>query len=155
VLALAGPVAGSRVLDLFCGMGNFSIPLAIAGTRVTGVEWNRESIARAAINAGAAGATDTRFIAGDVFSVLRRFSRHQAPFDLVLLDPPRSGAAREAPLLADLGVKKILYVSCDPATLARDIVILAAKGYSLASITPVDMFPQTHHIESVVLLEKN
>jgi len=155
VLALAGPVAGSSVLDLFCGMGNFSVPLAIAGARVTGVEWNRESIARAAINAEAAGVAGTRFIAGDVLSALRRLPRHRPPFDLVLLDPPRSGAARESALLANLGVKKILYVSCDPATLARDLAILTNGNYSLTALTPVDMFPQTHHIESVALLEKN
>jgi 23S rRNA (uracil1939-C5)-methyltransferase len=155
VLSLTGPAAGKRVLDLFCGMGNFSVPLAIAGAQVTGVEWNRESISRAGINAATAGAAQTVFAAGDVLSAVRRFMQQASAFDLILLDPPRTGLGRESGLLPDLAPGKIIYVSCDPATLARDIAILAARGYKASSVTPVDMFPQTHHIESVALLEKN
>lgn len=155
VLSLAGPAAGKRILDLFCGMGNFSVPLAIAGAEVTGVERNRESIARARINAATAGAAGTVFVDSDVWSAVRRYLHQQAAFDIVLLDPPRNGLGRESALPADLAPEKILYVSCDPATLVRDIGVLTARGYGLTSVTPVDMFPQTHHIESVALLEKN
>jgi 23S rRNA (uracil1939-C5)-methyltransferase len=88
-------------------------------------------------------------------SAVRRFMQQASAFDLILLDPPRTGLGRESGLLPDLAPGKIIYVSCDPATLARDIAILAARGYKASSVTPVDMFPQTHHIESVALLEKN
>lgn len=155
VLSLAGPVAGKRVLDLYCGMGNFSVPLAMGGARVTGVEQNGESIARARINVMEAGAANTLFINADVPAAVRRFMLEKAAFEIIVLDPPRTGLGRDSALLADLAPGRIIYVSCDPATLARDVVLLRARGYALTVLAPVDMFPQTHHIESVALLEKN
>lgn len=155
LLSLTGPVAGKRILDLYCGMGNFSVPLAVGGALVFGVERSRESIARARINAAAAWTTDTLFIDGDVPAAVKRFIQQSATFDIIVLDPPRAGLGRDSVQLADLKPEKIIYVSCDPATLARDIVLLSARNFALTGLTPVDMFPQTHHIESVALLEKN
>jgi len=155
VLELVGNPAGKRVLDLFCGMGNFSIPLALAGAEVTGVEWNRQAVATGRKNAHSAGLANTRFIAADVASYLQSPAVSRQGFDVLLLDPPRQGLGRSAARLADFGSEMVVYISCDPATLMRDLRVIVRSGYCLSSITPVDMFPQTHHIECVVLLEKN
>jgi 23S rRNA (uracil1939-C5)-methyltransferase len=145
---------GKRVLDLFCGMGNFSIPLALCGADVTGVDVNREGIARAELNAKAGGIA-ARFITADAGSYLEGRGGKGDDFATVLLDPPRQGLGRHVRSLAGLAPETILYVSCDPATLARDLSVLAGSGYLPQSVTPVDMFPQTRHIETVVLLKKN
>ena len=155
VLEHAGDVTGQRVLDLFCGMGNFSIPLALAGARVTGVEWNRRAIAAARSNAASVGIGAITFMAADVIKFIRRCIDTGSRYDIIFLDPPRQGIARAARLLPALAPRKIIYISCDPATLVRDLLILVQAGYRLTSLTPVDMFPHTHHIESVAVLEKN
>jgi 23S rRNA (uracil1939-C5)-methyltransferase len=153
VCTLAGNLQGKTILDLYCGMGNFSIPLALCGGTVTGIEWNRESIRWAEINAESAGITAS-FFAADVTDSLRQLVKDRQHVDLIVLDPPRKGIGAAAALLPALEPEKIIYISCDPATLARDLAILCRKGYALIKLMPVDMFPQTHHIESVVLLEK-
>ncbi len=150
---LAGDLTGKTVLDLYCGMGNFSIPLALSGGTVTGIENNRESVHWAKKNAEATGIT-ARFFAADVHSSLRGLVDDRQQVNLVLLDPPRTGIGKAAALLPELRPEKIIYISCDPATLARDLRSLCDKGYRLADLTPLDMFPQTSHIESVALLEK-
>jgi 23S rRNA (uracil1939-C5)-methyltransferase len=155
VLRLAGSIAGRRVLDLFCGMGNFSVPLAIAGAKVTGVELSRESVASAGKNSVAAGCGAAEFLTGDAATVLGATSIRDADFALIILDPPRQGMGKASTQLADLNVGRIIYISCDPATLVRDLARICAQGYRLRHIAPVDMFPQTHHIETVALLEKN
>lgn len=142
-------------LDLFCGMGNFSIPLALRGARVTGIEHNHQSIRWATSNSRANGLDAARFMAGDVETQLRALARRHAAFDCILLDPPRQGLGKAAALLPRLGPRFIVAISCDPATQARDLARILANGYRLRHITPVDMFPQTHHIESVALLERN
>jgi 23S rRNA (uracil1939-C5)-methyltransferase len=144
-----------HALDLFCGIGNFSVPLALRGARVTGVEHNRRSIFWAQENSLRAGLSTTRFIAADVERQLRTFVHQQARFDCILLDPPRQGLGKAAALLAKLTPERIISVSCDPATLARDLALITAEGYQLTRLIPVDMFPQTHHIESIGLLERN
>ena len=155
VLEHAGEVTGLRLLDLFCGMGNFSIPLARAGAVVTGVEWNRRAIAAARSNAESAGIDAITFVSADVLKFIRRCVDTGCRYDILLLDPPRQGIGRAARLLPALAGGKIIYISCDPATLVRDLRTLGRAGYHLTSLTPVDMFPQTHHIESVAVLEKN
>lgn len=156
VLDLAGEVAGRRVLDLYCGMGNFSVPLALNGARVVGVERSRESVTWARNNSAAAGCADATFLAADVAAALGAPAITGNRFDLIVLDPPRQGLGKEASArLAELGAGRIIYISCDPATLMRDLGQLCAGGYRLRQLTPVDMFPQTHHIEAVALLEKN
>jgi 23S rRNA (uracil1939-C5)-methyltransferase len=153
--ALAPWPSTFSALDLFCGMGNFSIPLALQGAQVTGIEHNRNSIRWATSNAAEAALTSTRFIAGNVEAQLRQLVRQHATFDSILLDPPRQGLGKAASLLPKLRPWRIVSISCDPATQARDMARIMADGYSLLDITPVDMFPQTHHIESVALLERN
>ncbi len=155
VLEHAGNVTGQRVLDLFCGMGNFSIPLALAGAVVTGVEWNRQAIADARNNAGYAGIDAITFVSANVTEFLQGCFDAGNQYDILLLDPPRQGIGRAARLLPLLAGGKIIYISCDPATLVRDLRVLVRAGCHLLSMTPVDMFPQTHHIECVAVLEKN
>jgi len=142
-------------LDLFCGIGNFSIPLALRGARVIGVEHNRRSIFWAQENSHRAGLSNTHFITAEVERQLRTFVHQQARFDCILLDPPRQGLGKAAALMAKLAPERIISVSCDPATLARDLALITAEGYQLTRLIPVDMFPQTHHIESIGLLERN
>jgi 23S rRNA (uracil1939-C5)-methyltransferase len=141
-------------LDLFCGMGNFSLPLGLAGAQVTGVEHNRRSILWAEQNSRTNGLT-ARFIAEGVEPQLHTLVARKARFDCILLDPPRQGLGKAAALLPLLEPERIISISCDPATLARDLALISKGGYRISRITPVDMFPQTHHIESVALLERN
>jgi len=144
----------ATALDLYCGMGNFSLPLAMTGLTVTGIEQNRASIHWAQTNSRAAGLTDARFLAGDVERRTQALAAADARFDLILLDPPRQGAGKAAALLPLLRPAHILSISCDPATLARDLSLIVPQGYRITRLIPVDMFPQTHHIESVALLER-
>ena len=153
--SLAKNCKGKKILDLFCGMGNFSIPLALQGAIVTCIERNEECIDQANINALKLELDNTLFYNGDVHKWTRKAVKHGQKFDIVLLDPPRQGMGKEIVLITELLPSKIIYISCDPATLSRDIAQLQDHGYSLSSITPCDMFPQTHHIESIALLEKN
>ncbi len=152
--SLFGQVAGCSVLDLYCGMGNFSIALALHGAKVTGVEHNKHSITWAKKNMQSA-AENLQFICADVEQYVRETSASGKRYDRILLDPPRQGLGKSSLLLAQLKPKQIVYVSCDPATLSRDLGLMVGNGYRLVTIVPVDMFPQTHHIESVALLEKN
>ena len=143
------------VLDLFCGMGNFSVPLGLVGARVTGVEHNPHSLRYAEANCRASGLQQTRLLAGDVGHQLRRLTNRGTQFAAILLDPPRQGLGKATALLPELGPEQIVSVSCDPATHARDLRLLADRGWHLARVVPVDLFPQTHHVESVALLERN
>jgi 23S rRNA (uracil1939-C5)-methyltransferase len=153
LLPLRSPAV--TVLDLFCGMGNFSVPLGLNGATVTGVEHNRRSIHWAGHNCRTNGLATARFMAQDVERQLHAFVAGKVRFDCILLDPPRQGLGKAAALLPLLAPKRILSISCDPATLARDLALISKDGYRLTRITPIDMFPQTHHIESVALLERN
>jgi 23S rRNA (uracil1939-C5)-methyltransferase len=145
VTAMAGSTA--RVLDLFCGAGNLSLPLAHAGANVLGVDRDPAAITAARANAEEAG-LHARFEAAAADAFLRRQGVQRA--DLVVLDPPRVGAAAVAAQLARLRPPRILYVSCDPATLARDARILVAGGYRIDRVQPIDLFPQTEHVETVL-----
>ncbi|MGR0482333.1 MAG: class I SAM-dependent RNA methyltransferase [Candidatus Electronema sp. V4] len=153
-LDIAGDVRGRSVLDLYCGMGNFSVPLALAGAAVTGIEGSPESVRWAQRNAETAGVV-ARFSAADVSDSLRRLVKKQQQTDIILLDPPRAGIGPAAALLPELHAERIVYISCDPATLARDLRSLCGSGYALRRLIPVDMFPQTHHIETAALLAKS
>jgi 23S rRNA (uracil1939-C5)-methyltransferase len=142
-------------LDLFCGMGNFSVPLGLLGARVTGIEHNPHSLGHAAANCRESGLERSRFLEGDVGHQLRRLTNRGARFAVVLLDPPRQGLGKATALLPELGPEQILSISCDPATHARDLRLLVDRGWHLVRVIPVDLFPQTHHVESVALLERN
>lgn len=152
-MAAAALVGHERVLDLFCGMGNFSLPLARRCQAVIGVEDYAPAIAQAKRNARSNGSANARFLARPAEGALRTLSA-EAPFDLVFLDPPREGAASVCRELLELLPPRILYVSCDPATLSRDLKALLAHGYQLVSSQPFDFFPQTHHIESLTVLTR-
>jgi 23S rRNA (uracil1939-C5)-methyltransferase len=143
------------VLDLFCGMGNFSIPLAARAASLLGIEGQGSAIRSARKNSTDAGLANTTFEKGPIHEVCRRLVRESRVFDCVVLDPPRQGVPGLARELTALTGRKLVYISCDPATLCRDLAAFARCGFTLRYMQPVDMFPQTHHIETVVLLEKN
>lgn len=147
----SGLRGNERVLDLFCGNGNISLPIAPYAAEVVGVEGYAPSIADATANADANGVANAAYQVGDASAAIRRFAKRKERFDLVILDPPRGGA-EAAGEIALLAPEKIIYVSCDPATLARDLAALGEKGYRAARSQPVDMFPQTYHLESVTEL---
>jgi 23S rRNA (uracil1939-C5)-methyltransferase len=148
------PVPGrQRILDLFCGMGNFSLPLARRTGWVVGVENYEPAIAKARQNAAANGIDNAEFHAWPAVGAISRF-KTEGSFDLILLDPPRSGAYDVTRELATSGAGQILYVSCDPPTLARDLLPLIHGGYRVAWSRPFDLFPQTHHTESMTLLTR-
>jgi 23S rRNA (uracil1939-C5)-methyltransferase len=150
VLALGRFAAGERVLDLYCGAGNFALPLARRRVRVHGVERDPIAVEAGRANAARLGLADATFEASTVARALARGVTDDV--DAVVLDPPRSGAADALPALAALRARRILYVSCDPATLARDVRALATHGYHVARVQPLDLFPQTYHVETVAEL---
>jgi len=153
VLAAANLQGEERVLDLYCGAGNFSLPLARRAGEVVGVEEYAPAIDDARINAVRLGLGNTRFIASPAEGAAPRLAA-VTPFDLVLLDPPRTGAYAVMRDLLEIGSPRILYVSCDPATLARDLKPLVHNGYRVVFSQPFDLFPQTWHTESLTLLER-
>lgn len=147
---------GEEILELFCGAGNFTFALAARGAQVTAVELEGVSIdlaRRAYAATPPSGTGRIRFISGDAGQVVEGFAQEGRHFDRLLLDPPRAGAKELVATLAKLRPKRIAYVSCDPATLARDLRTLGAAGYVPVFARPVDMFPQTSHVEGVVVLE--
>jgi 23S rRNA (uracil1939-C5)-methyltransferase len=148
---LLDPRPGERVADLFCGLGNFSLPLASRGAAVIGFEASRELIERARHNAARNGLTAQ-------FEVMNLFEPNlapYAPFDKLLIDPPREGAVEIVKALPAAWPRRIVYVSCDPATLARDAgVLVHARGFRLAAAGVVNMFPHTAHVESIALFER-
>ncbi|MDZ4183727.1 MAG: 23S rRNA (uracil(1939)-C(5))-methyltransferase RlmD [Desulfuromonadales bacterium] len=154
VLSAAELQGTERVLDLYCGMGNFSLPLARRCAEVVGVEDYAPSIAQAKINAKQNGLNNIRFYARPAAGALRAYGQ-KAPFDLVVLDPPREGASDVCRELIDLGPPRVIYISCDPATQARDLKTLLQNGYNCVAAQPFDFFPQTHHIESLAILARN
>jgi len=138
---------GERALDLYCGVGLFAGALARAGARVTGMEMNQ-----AAVRLARANVPQARFIASRLEQGLTRLGERS---DVVVLDPPRSGAGRRViEAIAGLGARCIGYVACDPAALGRDVARLRALGYELASVRAFDIFPMTHHVETVVLMSR-
>jgi 23S rRNA (uracil1939-C5)-methyltransferase len=155
VRRLVQPTTEDRILDLYCGMGNFSIPLARQAGQLVGVEGQGSAIRSARRNAKSNGLTNCSFQKRDVLSACRELSAGKDSFDTVVCDPPRQGLGPLAQLAADLARRKLVYISCDPATLVRDLQVLVECGLSIKTIQPVDMFPQTHHIETVVMLEKS
>jgi len=146
--------AGDSVLDLFCGLGNFTLPIARHVASVTGVEGSAELIQRAADNARQNQIDNVNYHVANLAKPLEDQSWMQSKYDKILLDPPRSGAAELIGQLPALGAMRIVYVSCHPASLARDAGILVAKGYRLVKAGVMDMFPHTAHVESIALFER-
>lgn len=149
------PQAGEHVLELFCGLGNFSLPLASTGAQVTAVEGEAGLVQRARDNARRMG-LEIRFEKADLFAADADAPWLQDGFGKVLLDPPRSGAREILPQVAARKPRRIVYVSCHPGTLARDAGLLVHEhGYRLACAGVMDMFPHTAHVESMALFELN
>ncbi len=140
-----------KVLDMFCGMGNFTLPMAKKVKEVTGIETHPLSIKNAIFNQMANGLDNITFLREEVAVGLDVLIRDRKSFDLIVIDPPRKGCGHIIKKLSRLNPSKILYVSCDPATLARDANYLRAEGFDLVRSQPLDMFPQTYHIESLSL----
>lgn len=143
-----------HLLDLYCGNGNFSLPLAAEVASVTGIEGNADSIRAAEYNGEFNKVANARFFCDDATSAVRRLVAEKQSFATVLLDPPRTGAGEAVEDIARLQPDKIIYVSCDPSTLARDCGLFSGYGYQVVKTVPIDMFPQTFHIESVTLLHR-
>ncbi|NNC99084.1 MAG: 23S rRNA (uracil(1939)-C(5))-methyltransferase RlmD [Gammaproteobacteria bacterium] len=151
--------ANDRVLDLFCGVGNFTLPLARKSLHVTGIEGDRELVNRAMHNKILNGIDNVDFHFGDLFKEDMSVNSHgdwlDRTFDKILLDPPRSGASEMIRRMPALGASKVVYVSCGPATLARDAgVMVHQHGYRLSHAGVIDMFPHTAHVESIAVFEK-
>lgn len=147
--------AGDRVLELFCGLGNFSMPLAQAGAEVIAVEGEDGLVRRARENAQRNGLDKVRFEKADLFNTAKDVDWLQPAFDKVLLDPPRAGAREILPAVASRKPERIVYVSCHPGTLARDAGMLVHEyGYRLTRAGVMDMFPHTSHVESMALFER-
>ena len=153
VISLADLSGSEQIMDLYCGMGNFSLPLAKRCKSVMGIEESPLSVEWARKNAELNRLNNTRFICGSVDEELKH-GREQGNIDLLLLDPPRTGAYNVMKSLIEHPVDKIIYVSCDQQTLARDLKVLVNHGYQLTISQPFDMFPQTYHCESVTLLRR-
>lgn len=152
-LVWLAPQAGERVLDLFCGLGNFALPLAQRVAEVVAVEGVATMVARAQQNARSNGLENLHFYQADLSNPLDG-AWMQKGFSAVLLDPPRDGAFAVVKQIAALGAERVLYVSCNPATLARDTAELLKQGYRLKRAGILDMFPQTAHVEAMALFER-
>ena len=158
-VTLLAPVAGERVADFFCGLGNFSLPIARRGAFVVGIEGNPALAKRAQANAARNDlAGQATFVAVNLFTVTRDSITAMGKFDRALIDPPREGAVELAKALPqrddEAFLKRIVYVSCNPATLARDAAVLVHdRGYRLSAAGIVNMFPHTAHVESIAVFE--
>jgi 23S rRNA (uracil1939-C5)-methyltransferase len=155
-MRLLAPQKGERIADLFCGLGNFTLPIARSGAQVVGIEGSASLLQRAAKNAAHNGlAANTEFSVMNLFEMNEETLAKLGHFDKMLIDPPRDGAFE---LVKSLGIdapKRIVYVSCNPSTLARDAEVLVhQKGYVLKAAGVMNMFPHTSHVESIALFEK-
>jgi 23S rRNA (uracil1939-C5)-methyltransferase len=171
-MRLLNPQPGERIADLFCGLGNFTLPIARSGADVIGIEGSAELVARARANALRNHLPNAHFAVHNLFEITPESFAALGHFDKLLIDPPRSGAielVNSLPDPAESGAaesgtaasgtgsapQRIVYVSCDPATLARDAEVLVhLKGYRLAAAGVANMFPHTAHVESIALFER-
>lgn len=155
-MRLLDPQPGERIADFFCGLGNFTLPIARCGAQVLGIEGSETLVARAKQNAELNGLADNaRFAAMNLFAITAETFFSLGRFDKLLIDPPRDGALE---LVKSLGGEnaphRIVYVSCNPGTLARDAAELVQRGYVLKSAGVMNMFPHTSHVESIAVFEK-
>jgi 23S rRNA (uracil1939-C5)-methyltransferase len=154
-LELLDPQPTDRVLDLFCGLGNFTLPIARRVAEVVGVEGEHGLVERAAQNAARNGIANASFHVANLFEDQRSTEWARQPWDKILLDPPRAGADKLLEYLPHKQTRRIVYVSCHPASLARDAGILVNQhGFKLKSAGVMDMFPHTAHVESIALFER-
>ena len=152
---LLDPQANDCVLDLFCGLGNFTLPIARRAGSVVGVEGERALVQRAEENALRNGLSNVEYVAADLFADQRDSDWARRDYNKLLLDPPRSGAAQVLEYLPRKSVRRVVYVSCHPASLARDAGTLVSQhGFQLVKAGVMDMFPHTAHVESIALFER-
>jgi 23S rRNA (uracil1939-C5)-methyltransferase len=151
VLEFSDVNEGERVLDLYAGVGNFTLPLAIASKEVWGIEESRGAVEDARFNAERNGIKNCNFIHGRVEDILKHWRRERP--DLIILDPPRTGCKAVLDQVVRLKPNKIVYTSCEPTTFARDLRLFSERGYRLQRLALIDMFPQTYHMEVVALLK--
>jgi 23S rRNA (uracil1939-C5)-methyltransferase len=153
---LAGLSGRERVLDLFCGIGTIALVMALDAAEVWGVEIVEEAVADAIENARLNGVDNVKFFAGDVRLAMRPLLEQSGQPDVVVVDPPRAGLSQKVVRrVLEAQAKRIVYVSCNPTTLAPNARQIVEAGYELKTVRPVDMFPQTPHIECVALLERS
>ena len=150
-ISLLEPRPDEAIADFFCGVGNFTLPIARRGARVVGIEGNRDLVRRAEANAAKNGLGDrARFAVADLFKATRGSVDALGPLDAILLDPPREGAIELVKALPDERLRRVVYVSCNPATLARDAAVLVGQQrFILAAAGVANMFPHTAHVESI------
>lgn len=156
-IALLDPEPGERIGDFFCGIGNFTLPIARRGATVVGIEGSAQLVRRAEDNAALNGLADRAvFRVANLFAATAESSEALGAFDKALIDPPREGAITLVKALPpEGGPRRIVYVSCNPATLARDAAVLVQdRGYTLAAAGVINMFPHTAHVESIALFER-
>jgi 23S rRNA (uracil1939-C5)-methyltransferase len=143
------------VVDVYCGVGGISLFLSRGAKEVVGFESIRDAVLDAEKNARINGVRNCRFEAGDAEELLGELAENGSKADVVVLNPPRKGCSKKVlENVVHLSPGRVIYVSCSPQTLARDLDLLAGLGYHTAAIQPVDMFPQTPHVENVALLER-
>lgn len=154
-LAFAKVNDSMRVLDLFCGVGTFSLPFAARSKELSGIEIVETSIESAKYNAKENGIDNTYFIARDARKGMTELEETWGKPDLILLDPPRDGAGGKVMRrIGRLKTDQVIYVSCNPKSLAEDLTWMRDLGYELKTVQPIDQFPHTLHVESIALLEK-
>ncbi len=141
-----------QVLELYCGAGNFTLPLARRAKQIVAVEGHRAGLANAKLNAQNYRVENIDWVCAAVPQAVAQFKRQRRTFSKIVLDPPRTGAKGIEADLAALGAEMILYVSCNPSTLARDLAALCKFGYKLSAVQPIDFFPHTFHVESLAVL---
>jgi 23S rRNA (uracil1939-C5)-methyltransferase len=158
-IELLAPAANDRVADFFCGLGNFTLPIARRASSVVGFEGSKTPVARATANAKRNGLeANASFVCANLFTITSQLMAH-GPFARALIDPPREGAVELAKALPSAddarALARIVYVSCNPGTLARDAAVLVhERGYRLASAGVVNMFPHTAHVESIAVFDR-
>ncbi|MDP9087909.1 MAG: 23S rRNA (uracil(1939)-C(5))-methyltransferase RlmD [Pseudomonadota bacterium] len=154
-MSLLKPAPNDAVLDLFCGLGNFTLPLARRAGRVLGVEGDAPLVAKARANAANNGICNAQFAVENLFEPATFGEWARERYDLVLLDPPRAGAAELLPRMKHWQPRRVVYISCHPGSLARDAGILVADlGFTLTAAGVMDMFPHTTHVESIAVFER-
>ena len=152
-LSLLGDISDKTVFDLYCGIGSISLFLARKAKKVIGVEIVPQAVEDAKKNAAANGIENARFFAGDAFEVTDKLIKEGERADIAVVDPPRKGCSPDLlETLLHMHPEKILYISCNPATLARDVKFLSENGYGCDTVYPFDLFPNTSHVECCVLL---
>jgi len=154
LLAAGGFRPTDRVLELFSGAGNFTLSIACRSGAVVAVEGHRQSVDNGKLNAQRHGIDNIRWIRAPVPKALAQLKNLGEKFTKIVLDPPRAGAKGIGANLAGLGAGKIFYIACNPTTLARDLAALATHGYKLHMVQPIDLFPQTFHVETLAALDK-